>query len=153
MNHNISVKIHWKSHVNEAFINGKYCRTHFWELESGNQINASSSIHIVPLPYSNPEFIDPEEAFVCSIAGCHMLFFLSIAAKKKINILQYDDSPIGVLSRNNSNEVAVTEIILQPKVVTREETSIDILEKIHGLAHQNCFIAKSIKSKIQINQL
>lgn len=152
MKQKISTKIHWESQIDEHFVKGKYSRSHLWELESGSQIEASSSVHVVPLPYSNPKLIDPEEAFVCSVASCHMLFFLSIAAKKKINILQYDDSPIGVLSKNISNEMAMTEIILQPKVVTAEETSKSVLTKIHELAHKHCFIAKSINSKITINQ-
>ncbi len=151
MNQKISAKIHWKNQLDDFFIKGKYRRTHSWELESGSQLKASSSIHIVPIPYSNPEFIDPEEAFVCSIASCHMLFFLSIAAKKRIDVLQYDDSPIAILSKNHSKKVAVTKIILNPKVVTREETSKETLENIHELAHQSCFIANSINSKIHIN--
>lgn len=151
MQQKISTKIHWRSQINESFLKGKYSRTHSWELESGTQIEASASVHIIPLPFSNPELIDPEEAFVCSIASCHMLFFLSIAAKNKIDVLQYDDSSIAILTKDASNKVAVTEVILQPKVITREEISKETLEKIHELAHQNCFIANSINSIIQIN--
>lgn len=151
MQQKITTRINWKSQANESFLKGKYSRRHSWTLESGSQIEASASVHIVPLPYSNPELIDPEEAFVCSIASCHMLFFLSIAAKKRIDVLQYDDSPIAVLTKNTSNKVAVTEVILQPKIIVREEISKETLAKIHKLAHQNCFIANSIKSNIQIN--
>ena len=152
MNQIISAKIKWKNQENEIFIKGKYSRTHIWKLENGNQINASSSPHVVPIPYSNPEYIDPEEAFVCSLASCHMLFFLSIAAKKKINVLEYCDNPIGILAKDESNQIAMTEIILRPKVITFEEIDKNALEKIHQLAHKNCFIAKSVKSKIQIKQ-
>lgn len=152
MNQKISAKIHWKSQIDESFLKGRYSRTHSWKLDSGNQVEASASTHIVPQPYANPKLIDPEEAFVCSVSSCHMLFFLSIAAKKKITVLQYDDSPIAILSKNDSKKIAVTEIILQPKVITKEATNKETLEKIHELAHKNCFIGNSINSTIHIKQ-
>ncbi|MCG8330711.1 MAG: OsmC family protein [Chitinophagales bacterium] len=153
MHQTISATIHWKASQQEHFIRGKYSRAHIWEFNNGNQIEASSSPAIVPLPYSNPDFIDPEEAFICSLASCHMLFFLSIASKKKINVLQYEDNPIGTIAKGASNRISITEINLQPKVITQEEIGIDKIQNIHRLAHQNCFIANSIKSKVQIKAL
>ena len=153
MNTLISVKILWENLNNQPFIDGKYSREHVWEFDNGNKIKASSSPHIVPIPFSNPDFIDPEEAFVSSISSCHMLFFLSIAAKKKVKVLKYMDTPIGKLSKNDLNKVTISEIILQPKVTLQQIISNESLEKIHHLAHQNCFIANSINSNIQIKPL
>ena len=36
-----------------------------------------------PCPTAPIRAIDPEEAFVASLASCHMLWFLSLAAKKR----------------------------------------------------------------------
>ncbi len=152
MSQEISAKIHWEHQDAKTFQKGKYSRTHIWELDSGNQIDASSSPHIVPVPFSDPAFIDPEEAFICSLASCHMLFFLSIAAKKGISILRYDDTPIGMLAKNDSNKMAMTEVILQPVVKTWEELDPETLREIHESAHENCFIANSVKSVIKIKQ-
>ena len=63
------------------------------------------------------------------------------------------DTPIGKLSKNDLNKVTISEIILQPKVTLQQKISNEILEKIHHLAHQNCFIANSINSNIQIKPL
>jgi organic hydroperoxide reductase OsmC/OhrA len=150
MNISISAKILWENRKGSSFLKGKYSREHIWELTNNIQIKASSSPQIVPMPYSNPAFIDPEEAFVCSVASCHMLFFLSIASKKRIDILKYTDHPIGFLAKKKSGETAITEIILQPKVMFANDLGNEQLEKLHQLAHQNCFIANSVTSKIQI---
>jgi organic hydroperoxide reductase OsmC/OhrA len=153
MNTAISAKILWKKQDNQSFIRGHYSREHIWEFDNGHQINASSSPHIVPIPYSNPAFIDPEEAFICSVSSCHMLFFLSIAAKKKIEVLKYIDTPIGELSKNASNQIAINEITLQPSITFKETISNACIKEIHRIAHENCFIAKSINSKIKIKSL
>ena len=68
----------------QVFTDNQYSRGHVWKFDGGAQVKASASPHIVPLPYSVEENVDPEEAFVASLSSCHMLFFLSIAAKKKV---------------------------------------------------------------------
>jgi hypothetical protein len=57
--------ITWKRNSGEKFIDKKYSRLHEWSFEGGINIPASPSHHIVPVPYSNPDFVDPEEAFCC----------------------------------------------------------------------------------------
>ena len=37
--------------------------------------------HVVPLPWSDAEAVDPEEAFVAALSSCHMLWFLDIACR------------------------------------------------------------------------
>ncbi len=54
----------------EKFTDNKYSRAHQWVFSSGTNIAASSSPHIVPLPYSVEENVDPEEAFVASLSSC-----------------------------------------------------------------------------------
>lgn len=63
-----------------TFLDNRYSRGHHWKFDGGAIIAASSSPHVVPVPYSIPENIDPEEAFVAALSSCHMLFFLSLAA-------------------------------------------------------------------------
>ena len=65
-----------------VFTDNRYSREHSWSFDGGVRIRASSSPQVVPLPLSVEEAVDPEEAFVASLAACHMLWFLSIAARK-----------------------------------------------------------------------
>ena len=70
--------ITWARQPNENFIDKKYSRLHRWAFDGGLTIDASPSHHIVPVPYSNPDYLDPEQAFVASVSSCHMLFFLDL---------------------------------------------------------------------------
>ncbi len=74
--------VEWQRQTDEAYTDNHYSRGHHWHFDGGQTVAASSSPHVVPLPYSVEANVDPEEAFVASLSSCHMLFFLSIAAQK-----------------------------------------------------------------------
>ncbi len=147
-----SVKIAWQKKPNECFIDHKYSRTHQWLFDGGIQVTASSSPHVVPLPMSNENAIDPEEALVASVSSCHMLWFLSIAAERKWIVERYHDNADGILGKNDLGQLAMTKITLEPKVIFNNEIlpTLEELNQLHDLAHDKCFIANSLKTKIEI---
>jgi len=148
----ISTNIIWNKGKAENFLDGRYRRTHQWRMEGGMTLNVSASPEIVPIPMSDPTLIDPEEAFLSSVSSCHMLFFLSIAAKKKLIVDSYQDNPIAIMGKNENGKMAVSSIILQPKVVFGPGKEADdvMVNRIHQIAHANCFLANSINTKITI---
>ena len=72
--------ISWKN-TGPDFLKGKYSREHAWKFDGGVTVPSSSSPTVVPVPFSNPANVDPEEAFVASVSSCHMLTFLYLASK------------------------------------------------------------------------
>lgn len=148
-------KVCWEKQTSETFTDHRYHRTHRWTFENGNEIEASSSPAIVPVPFSDPAMLDPEEAFVASLASCHMLFFLHIAAGKGYIIEHYEDWAEGKLSKNKAGTTAFSQVSLQPKVTFSGESQPTPaqLEAMHQTAHAHCFIANSVKADIQINSL
>ena len=94
--------------------------------------------------------VDPEEAFIASLSSCHMLFFLSIAAKQRFVVEQYVDDAIGVMEKNSEGKIAMTRVRLRPRVEFSGERipSREQLEKLHHLAHESCFIANSVKTEV-----
>jgi len=146
-----SATIVWQRH-NQKFIDGQYSRAHEWEFDGGARIAASASPQIVPLPQSVAENVDPEEAFVAALSSCHMLFFLSIAAKRRYLIDRYVDTATGILAADDAGNLAMTRVVLRPKTVfsgTRQPTG-EAIEKMHHQAHDFCFIANSVKTRIDI---
>ena len=144
--------INWTKSPAENFEDGKYSRVHQWIFDGGMQFNASSSPHIVPVPMSDASFIDPEEAFVASIASCHMLFFLSFCAKRKYIVTHYEDSAEGILDKADDGRMQMTNVTLHPVVKFEGESpSEDTVLLLHEMAHNNCFIANSVKTKINIS--
>ena len=142
--------IRWRRDKDEAFTDNQYSRGHEWRFDGGTNVPASSSPHVVPLPYSIEDNVDPEEAFVASLSSCHMLFFLSIAAKKKFIVNEYVDHAIGLMEKNEDGKMAMTKVTLRPRIsffgTSRPDRSQ--LEKIHHLAHDQCFIANSVKTQV-----
>ncbi|WP_062058998.1 OsmC family protein [Aquimarina longa] len=145
-----SARIFWKRQQQELFNDGNYSRKHIWYFDGGTEIIASSSPTVIPVPMSDASAVDPEEAFLASLSSCHMLFFLSIASKKKYVVESYEDNPIGKLEAIHGKK-AITTITLHPKIVFRgKDPSLKNIEQMHHLAHSNCFIANSITANIQI---
>lgn len=145
-----SAVVEWEKLEGESFIENQYSRGHQWRFDGGVTVPASSSPHVVPLPYSVEANVDPEEAFVASLSSCHMLFFLSIAAKKKLVVEKYEDHAEGVMEKDSSGKISITKVTLKPKVLFSGEVSpsYEELEKIHHIAHEQCFIANSVKAEI-----
>ncbi|MEO9654731.1 OsmC family protein [Marinomonas sp.] len=143
-------KVIWQRGSNEAYTDNKYSRAHQWSFDGGLNVPASSSPHVVPLPYSNEDNLDPEEAFVASLSSCHMLFFLSIAAQKGFVVDHYLDNAIGIMAKNNLRKMAMTEVRLRPQVnfSSGRQPSLQELEEMHELAHDKCFIANSVTTKV-----
>jgi organic hydroperoxide reductase OsmC/OhrA len=149
-----SVKILWEKSLDEAFIDNKYSRSHTWRFDGGIELAASSSPHVVPLPMSNESAVDPEEAFIAALASCHMLWFLSLAAEGNYIVESYEDNAEGVLGKNEEGKLAMTRVTLKPKVNFNSKTtpSREQIDELHHLAHEKCFIANSVKTKIIVSQ-
>ena len=143
-------KIVWNRGSDENYIDNKYSRGHEWSFDGGVTVPASSSPHVVPLPYSVEANVDPEEAFVASLSSCHMLFFLSIAAKRQFIIDGYIDNAIGVMEKDSDGKISMTKVTLRPEVDFSGDRrpSIEQLEKMHHQSHEQCFIANSVKTEV-----
>ncbi|EOU2547149.1 OsmC family protein [Vibrio parahaemolyticus] len=147
--------ITWQRQANEIFSDNQYSRAHTWRFDGGLLVPASPSPHVVPLPLSVEENVDPEEALVAALSSCHMLVFLSIAAKRRYVIDSYVDAAEGELTVGENGKEWVSRVVLNPKVVFSgdKQPSYEQLEKMHHMAHENCFIANSVKTEIVTNIL
>ncbi|EEX40876.1 OsmC family protein [Vibrio furnissii] len=142
--------VKWQRQPSEVFHDNQYSRGHEWQFDGGVTVPASASPHIVPLPLSVAENVDPEEAMIAALSSCHMLVFLSIAAKKRYVVESYEDQAIGTLAPNQEGKTALTQVVLRPKVIFsgEKQPSVEMLEKMHHQSHENCFIANSVKTEV-----
>jgi organic hydroperoxide reductase OsmC/OhrA len=133
-----------------TFTDQRYSRGHSWSFDGGVTVPASSSPLSVRLPYSVAEAVDPEEAFVAALASCHLLTFLYVAAKQGYVIDSYADDAVGEMTKNERGKLWVSKVMLNPAIAfagekrpTREQ-----FDELHHLAHEECFIANSVKSEV-----
>jgi organic hydroperoxide reductase OsmC/OhrA len=141
--------IEW-SRGDAAFTDKRYSRAHTWRFDGGTVVPGSSSPHSVPLPWSDPGAVDPEEAFVASVSSCHMLWFLSIAAQRGFRVDSYRDEAVGTMAPDAEGRVAITRVLLRPAVAFSGDRLPDraTCEAMHHAAHDACFIANSVRSQI-----
>ena len=140
--------VHW-SRDGADFAANSYSRAHEWHFDGGAVVAGSPSPAVVPPPMSDEAAVDPEEAFVASIASCHMLWFLDIARQKGFVVNAYRDKALGHMTRKGPGKFWISRVDLNPEIEwegtppTREE-----LEALHHKAHELCFIANSVVTEI-----
>ncbi len=135
----------------QPFVDSRYSRRHTWSFDGGVIMPGSSSPHVVPVPLSDSSAVDPEEAFVAALSSCHMLTFLSIAAKRKFRVDRYVDEAIGIMEQDADGKFAVTRVTLRPDVTFSGEhrPSYADIDAMHHAAHEECFIARSVKTDVR----
>jgi organic hydroperoxide reductase OsmC/OhrA len=148
--HEYKVQIQW-ARGTAVFTDNRYSRAHSWHFDGGIEVPASSSPHLVRVPLSQETAVDPEEAFVASLASCHMLWFLSSAANSGFRIDRYTDEAAGVLGKSASGKTAMTRVTLRPRVTFSGETlpSRAAIAELHHKAHEECFIANSVTTDVR----
>ena len=127
-----------------------YPRDHSWGFVGGPVVRGSAAES-----YGGGKgCIDPEEGLVASVSACHMLTFLAVAAKKKMVVASYTDTPVGHLEKDAEGRLAITRIELRPVVEFGPDTvvSAEDLSRLHDSAHRNCFIANSVKAEVSVVQ-
>jgi organic hydroperoxide reductase OsmC/OhrA len=142
-----TVTLSWQL-TGDSFDYERYSRRHSVIFNGENSICASAA----PEYNGDPTCVDPEQAFVSSLASCHMLTFLAIASKRNFIVSEYRDNASGGLGKNQANKIAVTKITLTPVVIFRKGHAPDreIFDRMMDQAHRGCFIANSIAHCVEV---
>jgi organic hydroperoxide reductase OsmC/OhrA len=127
-----------------------YNRDHTWSFDGGHEMQASAA----PAYLGNPKLVDPEEAFVAALSSCHMLTFLAFACKKKFAVEEYIDEAVGLMEKNAEGKMAITRVTLKPRIKFSGENQPNEkdLDEMHHFAHENCFIASSVKTEVTVEK-
>jgi organic hydroperoxide reductase OsmC/OhrA len=145
-----TARLLWQRGPLEKFSDNRYSRRHTITFDGGFELVGSSSPSVVPLPFSDAGAVDPEEMFVASLSSCHMLWFLSLAAVAGHRVERYEDDAAGTMARNARGRIAMTRVVLRPRVVFVEGAGPDeaALAALHHEAHDKCFIANSVQTEV-----
>ena len=135
----------------QPFLDKRYSRRHVLRFDGGVEVPGSSSPQVVPLPFSDAAAVDPEEAFVASLSSCHLLWFLSIAARRGFRVDRYEDAAVGEMGRDAEGRLAMRVVTLRPAVQFSGERlpTPEEIDEMHHEAHDECFIARSVKSEVR----
>src|SRR5215218_5816644 len=134
------------------FAKRQYSGAHRWSFDGGVTVPAAASPSAVPAQFTDPSAVDPEEAYVASIASCHMLSFLPLAALAGFEVLRYEDDAVGPMTRNEQGVMWVSSVDLSPRIAWAGGRAPDSAAEaeLHHRAHEACYIASSVKTEIRV---
>jgi organic hydroperoxide reductase OsmC/OhrA len=94
------------------------------------------------------KLINPEQLLVMAAASCQLLSFLAVAARKRLDVVDYEDRAEGFMPEDEK-PVRITRIVLKPRIVVKSGTKEAVLKAVE-IGHHECYIANSLKTDIQV---
>jgi organic hydroperoxide reductase OsmC/OhrA len=95
----------------------------------------------------DPAVLNPEQLVVMAASSCQMLFFLHLASKARIDVVEYEDEATAVMPLDDQ-PVRLTQITLRPRIVIAGEASEERVKKLVEKAHKHCYIANSLNGEV-----
>ena len=140
-------RVEWN--LQGAFEYKTYSRTHRMDFGGGLVVPGNAAAGNIPPTVPAAHGVDPEQAFVASLSACHMLWFLHLAGRAKFTVTRYVDEASGVLEKDAAGVMMMTKVALRPAVsFSGSSPTTDEYERLHHKAHEECFIANSVKTKV-----
>jgi organic hydroperoxide reductase OsmC/OhrA len=124
---------------------------HYQRTHRGTAPPARASLDLSADPgfHGDPALLDPEQLVVLAAASCQLLSFLAVAARARLDVVEYHDEADGEM-RSDIRPPQITRIELHPRIVVQGDADVDRIRKLVDLAHKECFIANSLTSEITV---
>ncbi len=108
-----------------------------------NDKKPSIPVSSAPEFSGNPACWNPEDLLGSALATCHMLTFLALCAKVKIEVVGYEDHAESVLDTVNK-VTRITHVHLRPVIRVPRGTSMAKVIELFEKSHKYCFVANTI---------
>ena len=139
--HRYSLRLDWEGNRGSGTSNyTAYGREHKFSAPGKTPIAGSAD----PMFRGDPARWNPEELLVASLASCHQLWYLHLAADAGIVVIAYHDQPAGTMVEDAARGGWFTRVVLKPVVTIRDGDDVALATSLHQRAHHMCFIANSV---------
>ena len=140
--HRYSTRVAWKGSTAGGY--DDYPREHSMQA-ADESLRMSSD----PAFRGDGQLLNPELLVVAAASSCQLLEFLALAAKARVDVLEYDDDAEGTM--DESDEPAwIQRIVLRPRIRVAPGPSREKVERLVHLAHEHCYVANSMRSEIVV---
>jgi organic hydroperoxide reductase OsmC/OhrA len=140
--HTYEVTVEWTGNRGTGTSNYRaYGRTHDVRAEGKSATIPGSAD---PTFRGEPDRWNPEELLVASLAQCHMLSFLHLAAVAGVVVTRYVDTPRGTMILERDGSGQFSEVTLRPVITVTDQAMVSKVPALHDGAHAKCFIARSV---------
>jgi organic hydroperoxide reductase OsmC/OhrA len=141
--HRYEVELRWSGSTGLGW--KSYDRTHAATAPPAEQVVGLTTGEA----HGNAAVLNPEQLLVMAASSCQMLWFLHLAAKARVDVVEYEDAATGLMP-TDVEPTRVTEITLRPRIVVASETTEARVRKLLHTAHEHCYIANSLTSSVAI---
>jgi organic hydroperoxide reductase OsmC/OhrA len=93
--------------------------------------------------------LNPEQLVVLAASSCQLLSFLSLAARRHLDVVRYTDDATGHLSED-LRRARIELIELAPVIHVAAGTDEALVLELVEQAHTECYIANSLNSTVTI---
>ena len=123
-----------------------YTRQHRWRIEGKPEVTLTAD----PAFRGDASKHNPEELLVAALSSCHMLSYLALCAKYRINVLSYEDEATGKMVEDGKGGGRFELVVLRPRVKIADASQLERAEQLHHRAHELCFIANSVNFEVDV---
>jgi organic hydroperoxide reductase OsmC/OhrA len=141
----------------------RYTVSSSWRGSTGAGYEAydrSHEVEATPTPVtlalsSDPAFrgdailLNPEQLLVMAASSCQLLSFLAVAARARIDAIEYRDDAEGEMPENDP-PLRITRVTLRPRVTIRGDVDESRVRYLVEVAHRECFIANSLQTEVVV---
>jgi organic hydroperoxide reductase OsmC/OhrA len=135
MAHHYPLTLNWAGNT----LDGTYNRNAMVSNPGKHPMAVSSA----PEYAGDPSRWNPEDLLGSALSTCHMLTFLALCAKAKVEVVGYEDHAEAIL--DTVDKVSrVTRVHLRPVIRVTRGTSMAKVLDLFEKAHKYCFVANSV---------
>ncbi|MFL5483791.1 MAG: OsmC family protein [Gemmatimonadaceae bacterium] len=144
--HGYKARLIWDGNLGDGTSTyGGYGRKYRVQIDGKPELKGSAD----PMFRGDRDAYNPEDLFVASLSACHLLSYLALCARSKINVVAYEDDASGVLKLRPDGGGSFESVILRPVVTITPESDERRAMELHETAHDLCFIAASVSIPVQ----
>jgi organic hydroperoxide reductase OsmC/OhrA len=141
--HHYELRLLWKGDHTRNYED--YTREHSISIEGKPVIIASADQHF----RGDPALLNPEDLLLAALSACHLLTYLALCARARIDVKSYSDQASGTLRLTPDGSGEFTEVVLRPKVFVADQSMVQKAEHFHREVHKYCFIARSVNFPVR----
>ena len=101
----------------------------------------------------DPGRLNPEQLLVAAASSCQLLSFLAVAARARIDVVAYTDDATALMPADPV-PMSIARIDLRPVITLADTDRVrptdTRLAHLVQVAHQECFIANSLRSEVVV---
>jgi organic hydroperoxide reductase OsmC/OhrA len=142
--HRYHATCHWEGDTTVGYKN--YDRTHTSSAPPAPTeltVSADSSF------LGDPQKLNPEQLVVVAASSCQLLSFLAIAARARVQVLEYEDHAEAQMPEED-RPMRLTQITLRPRIVIGPGVKEERVLRFTEMAHEQCYIANSLSTDVVV---